>query len=240
MRWAEFLAPTTPYKDEEVSKPINSFQYAGPLRIPPENFQIRVRKEDATQDSVNSRLVESWNAAVPTQQAPYYRTDIPGGGVAVQLEKRGGPKSDAHAPPSLDAVYFDMAPLSSRTDKRDFRQAKPYDTTGPSLALNPFFDRYDPTRDPRNMLREVRSAVYELKEADRGIKESERIRSRTFNNRYMPEGETSVKLTEWFDLLRPKVDNPEVVYRNQSELWKMGSKEPSNQTTPELAGHVSQ
>jgi hypothetical protein len=91
--------------------------------------------------------------------------------------------------------------------------------------MNPFFDRYDPTRDPRNMLREVRSAVYETKEVDRGIKESERIRARTFNNRYMSEGETSIKLTEWTELLRPKIDNPEIVYRNQSELWKLGSKD---------------
>jgi hypothetical protein len=225
MKWAEFLIPTTPYKDEETSKPINSFQYAGPLRIPPENFQLRVRKENGTHDTVNSRYVESWNADVPQQQTPYYRSDIPGGGVVVQLEKRGGPKSDSHPPPMLDAVYYDMAPLSSRTDKRDFRQSKPYDTTGPNLAMNPFFDRYDPTRDPRNMLREVRSAVYETKEVDRGIKESERIRARTFNNRYMSEGETSIKLTEWTELLRPKIDNPEIVYRNQSELWKLGSKD---------------
>jgi hypothetical protein len=118
-----------------------------------------------------------------------------------------------------------MAPLSSRTDVRDFRQAKPYDSTGPSLALNPFFDRYDPTRDPRNMIREVRSVVYELKEADKGIKESERIRERTFTNRNVPEGSTSISLTEWQDLLRPKIDNIEVVYRPQGGLWALGSKD---------------
>lgn len=125
---------------------------------------------------------------------------------------------------NLTPVYMDMAPLSSRTDKRDFRQSQPYVPTGPNLAENPFFDRYDPTRDPRNMLREVRSAVYENKEADRGIQESERIRERVFADRNVPEGETPIKLTEWFDLLRPKIDNPEVVYRNQSQVWKLGSK----------------
>ena len=117
-----------------------------------------------------------------------------------------------------------MAPLSSRTDKRDFRQSKPYDTSGPSLALNPFFDRYDPTRDPRNMIREVRSVVYELKESDRGIKESERIRQRVFTDRTVPEGSTSVSLTEWQDLLRPKFDNIEIVYRQNGGLGKMGAK----------------
>jgi len=130
---------------------------------------------------------------------------------------------DSGKPETLDAVHQDMAPLSSRQDLRDFRQSKPYDSSGPNLSLNPFFDRYDPTRDPRNMVREVRSAVYEPKEGDRGIQESERIRARTFTNRYVPESETPVALTEWFNLLRPKIDNPEVVYRNQNATWSLGS-----------------
>jgi hypothetical protein len=74
------------------------------------------------------------------------------------------------------------------------------------------------------MIREVRSVVYELKEADRGIQESERIRERTFTNRTNPEGSTRIGLTEWQDLLRPKIDNIEVVYRQQGGLWSLGSK----------------
>jgi hypothetical protein len=134
-------------------------------------------------------------------------------------------KMDSSVPTSLDTVYQDMAPLSSRTDIRDFRQSQPYDPTAPNLSLNPFFDRYDPTRDPRNMVREVRSAVYEPKEADRGITESERIRARTFTNRYMEEDQTPVALTEWYNLMRPKVDNPEIIYRTQgvTALDKMGA-----------------
>jgi len=114
--------------------------------------------------------------------------------------------------------------LSSRTDKRDFRQSVPFDPTGAKLSQNPFFDRYDPTRDPRNMVRELRSVVYELKQADRGLKESEKIRYRNFANRYMKEGETPVALTQAGDLLRPKIDNPEVVYRGQKTLWSLGSE----------------
>jgi hypothetical protein len=87
------------------------------------------------------------------------------------------------------------------------------------------------------MVREVRSAVYEIKDTDRGIKESERIRQRTFADRYEKEGETPTNLTQWFDLLRPKIDNPEIVYRNQSQIWKLG--EPVNQTESQSAHHVS-
>ena len=130
---------------------------------------------------------------------------------------------DSSVPASLNTVYQDMAPLSSRTDIRDFRQSQPYDPSAPNLSLNPFFDRYDPTRDPRNMVREVRAVVYEPKEADRGIEESERIRARTFTNRYMEEDKTPVGLTEWYNLMRPKVDNPEIIYRKQTPLEKMGA-----------------
>jgi len=346
-------------------------QFAGPLRIPPANFQPRVRKETNTRDTVNARAIESWNATTPVQQSGIVRfgmdgaivTQTPKGAnfekaadayrvptaddldrfritidnskipltndaqrvqsfikyfmksivevydtnnglyfsgalmdffpsqtdrrdflnLATEREQKGilealsayyrnntyrssysgtnsgshdtndfiknfkeevlnafriqrrkntedvtNPKyakMDSNVPASLDTVYQDMAPLSSRTDIRDFRQSQPYDPTAPNLSLNPFFDRYDPTRDPRNMVREVRSAVYEPKEADRGLTESERIRARTFTNRYMAEDQTPVALTEWYNLMRPKVDNPEIIYRTQgvSVLDKMGA-----------------
>jgi hypothetical protein len=209
MQWAT-------YKSEEpgmqTTQEIESFQYAGPLRIPPPVFQIRSRKETGTIDTVNARYIENTATALKQKQIGNDRDVFNKEREILSLKTDKNP-------------FFDMAPLSSRTDVRDFRQAKPYDSTGPSLALNPFFDRYDPTRDPRNMIREVRSVVYELKESDKGIKESERIRERTFNNRNMPEGSTSISLTEWQDLLRPKIDNIEVVYRPQGGLWALGSKD---------------
>ena len=204
MRWSDFLAIKP---EENPSQEIQSFQYAGPLRIPPPIFQVRSRKETGTIDTINSRTVETKAAALKYKTSEFVRSD-----------------DIKDVAQNIPQEFYDMAPLSSRTDKRDFRQSKPYDTSGPSLALNPFFDRYDPTRDPRNMIREVRSVVYELKESDRGIKESERIRQRTFTNRTVPEGSTPVSLTEWQDLLRPKFDNIEIVYRQNGGLGKMGAK----------------
>ena len=272
MQWADFKIPSEP------SQEIESFQYAGPLRIPPPLFQPRSRKEVSTTDTINSRLMESTASSLKHKQEEFYRPDAdPNSKTQEQiesllnttdpLEQNAGLsayratynafiernkkyytsnvpflKDEANAAgrlaqanaiealrlapsrPPVKPVFFDMAPLSSRTDTRDFRQSKPYDTTGPSLAMNPFFDRYDPTRDPRNMIREVRSVVYELKVPDRGIQESERIRERTFTNRTTPEGSTHIGLTQWQDLLRPKIDNIEVVYRQQGGLWSLGSK----------------
>jgi len=215
MQWATYNSGSDKKKDfRDEEQVYNSYtpQYAGPLRIPPASFQPRVRKETSAMDTTNSRYIENWNTAVPIQQTEYNRSQ------SEDVSKN----TDSHVPKSLQTTFMDMAPLSSRTDPRDFRQSQPYIPSGPNLAENPFFDRYDPTRDPKNMVREVRSAVYELKEADRGLSESERLRQRTFTDRYEKEGETSIKLTQWFDLLRPKIDNPEIVYRNQSQIWKLG------------------
>ena len=337
--------------------------FEGPVRIPPENFQLRVRKEINTRDTVNARYIESWNTNTPIQQSRTLQTatatvpnfnrfadayriptnssspdgdgaailsqvpdyNVPLGAAdssipdeqspqyafinlfmkavdtydtknklyvdgalhdmfktptdkknflnqSIQAEKsailgimkstyidptfsgksptdkirilksaaldafciqrqknvdaitnRLNKSLDAVQPDSLNSVYQDMSPLSSRQDPRDFRQSVPYDASSPKLAENPYFDRYDPTRDPRNMVRELRSAVYEPKMADTGIQESERIRARTFTNRYTEEKETPIALTQWYDLMRPKIDNPEIVYRNQSATWKLGS-----------------
>ncbi len=195
---------------------------AGPLRIPGENFQLRVRKEADTKDTANARLVETWTAQVPNQQEEYFRTDLPDGGFLVKATSVAARNRDSRVPERLKATYEDMLPQSSRIDKRDFRQARPYDPTGPGLSLNPYFDRYDPTRDPRNMIREVQSVVYENKEPERGQSADARIRERVFANRY---GEAPTRLTQAHELLRPKIDNPEVVYRGQKtdNLWKYGS-----------------
>lgn len=191
-----------------------------PIRIPAENFQLRMRKEADTKDTANARLVETWTAQVPIQQEEYFRADLPDGGIMTASRKRDAPPRDSRVPASLQAKAQDMMPISSRIDKRDFRQSRPYDPAGPGLALNPYFDRYDPTRDPRNMIREVKSVVYETKEAERGHSADARIRERTFANRY---DEASTRLTQAHELLRPKIDSPEVVYRSQNTLWKYGS-----------------
>jgi hypothetical protein len=42
-------------------------QFAGPLRIPPANFQPRVRQEHNARDTANARFIESWNAKMKSQ-----------------------------------------------------------------------------------------------------------------------------------------------------------------------------
>jgi hypothetical protein len=158
-------------------------------------MQLRVRKETATHDTINARQFEAWQSDAPIQQ----------GGVNV--------------PSATRAEYYDMMPLSSRADKRDFRQSQPFVAEAPQLAENPYFDRYDPTRDPRNMVREVRSVVYEVKEAERGVEESKRILERGYATRWVPEGMDSAPLLA-FEVMRPKIDSIEVNYRDTAKHYR--------------------
>jgi hypothetical protein len=170
----------------------NPLAYAGPVRIPPAKMQLRVRRETNTYDTINARQFESWQTATPIVQ--------------------GGTIGDD--PTRMRPVFYDMAPQNSRTDKQDYRQSQPFVANGPSLAMNPYFDRYDPTRDPRNMIREVRSVVYEDKEADRGLEESRRLVDRAYVNRWLREGdeeELRASLSA-YEVMRPKVDTIDTTY----------------------------
>lgn len=170
--------------------------YAGPVRIPPPQMQLRVRRETNTYDTINARQFEVWNSSAPVVQGGTINDDVT----------------------NMKPVFYDMAPLSSRTDKQDYRQSQPFVATGPSLAMNPYFDRYDPTRDPRNMIRELRSVVYEEKEADRGLSESKRLSERGYLSRWVPEGtslEDMKASLDAYEVMRPKVDNIADVYKSQ-------------------------
>jgi hypothetical protein len=189
------------------------FEYAGPLRIPPPKMQLRVRREASTTDTVNARYSEQWQTDAPIKQSNFLADNV-----ANIKTNEGGDMSKYGGLP-----FYDMAPLSSRTESRDYRQAQPYIPTGPSLAQNPFFDRYDPTRDPRNMIREVRSAVYEDKDADRGIEESKRLLERGLTNRWVPEGSSNESMKESlmsYDMLRPKMDDITKEYRSAAAAAK--------------------
>jgi hypothetical protein len=177
----------------------NPLAYAGPVRIPPAKMQLRVRRETNTHDTINARQFESWQTAAPVVQ--------------------GGTIDDDRT--QMRPVFYDMAPQNSRTDKQDYRQSQPFVANGPSLAMNPYFDRYDPTRDPRNMIREVRSVVYENKEADRGLEESRRLVDRAYVNRWLREGdeeELRASLSA-YEVMRPKVDTIDTSYVVQAPTF---------------------
>lgn len=183
------------------------FLYAGEPRIPPPSMQIRTRKEPATKDTVNARFFEQWQT-----DAPHLTTNRPDGGL----------------PPVLD-----MNPINTRNNDNKYRQSQPFVVNGPQLGMNPYFDRYDPTFDPRNAIRELRSVVYEDKGGERGITETRRILDRGFTSRWVPEGYSTVNNMDSllsYELLRPKTDDITKNYR---------STFTTNQNAPQQSYHAS-
>jgi hypothetical protein len=159
-----------------------------PIRIGPtpqlvlNEFSARNLREKPTRDVVNAREYLRWNADVP------YR-----------------------APPANNApVFYDMAPLSSRSqDRSAFMQSQPFIVDAPPYQNNPYFTKYDITSDPRNIVRELRTAVVE-NDFEKGESESEKMYSRGFDSRFIPvkkEEALKKKALDDYEFLKPKMDD---------------------------------
>ena len=215
-----------------------TFPYAGKVRIPPKQFQLRNRIENSTRDWVNAKQFEHWQTDTPSLTNNFPKMVYAKGRIYENVNDRPigyssmsdeenlkmsqqyygvtntsnlsykNPESD-RAPSyarktietSIDPVtgykqpnykltnipYYDMEPMNTRGDARDYKQSQPYVAGGPDLEYNPYFDRYDPVRDPRNAVRELRSAVYEDKGTNRSEIESVKFLRRQFEHRWNSE-----------------------------------------------------
>jgi hypothetical protein len=170
--------------------------YAGVPHIPPPIMQLRVRKEVSTRDAVNARQFEKWQTDPPA--VPYRdRPDLSG-----------------------TRIVLDMNPINTRGSSTDYRQSQPYIPSAPQLGQNPYFDRYDPQFDPRNAIRELRSAVYEDKSSERAVLESKRIMDRGYTSRWVPEGYAETTMMNSllsYEQLRPRSDDIRKNYRKTNQ-----------------------
>lgn len=87
-----------------------------------------------------------------------------------------------------------------------------------NLSQNPYFDKYDPAGDSRNVIRELRGVVSE-DVVDRGFRQSQKLLTRELDShRWVPQGQAQSQgldqLTA-FELMRPKVDNININYRKK-------------------------
>lgn len=121
------------------------------------SMNIRSRRELSTRDAANIRQFEHWQTDGPALQND--RPDL------------NGPK-----------ILYDMNPTDSRKqDGKQFLQNRPMKAGQDSFSQNPYFEGYAPVFDPRNAIREVRSAIYEDR-FDKGMRESKRLLARSFTN----------------------------------------------------------
>ncbi len=154
-------------------------------------FSARSLREQPTRDVMNARTYSHWNADEPQYVG-------------------GRPKNQNGAP------FYDMAPLNSRNqDRTQFMQAQPFVVDAPPFQDNPYFAKYDITSDPRNITRELRSAVTE-NDAERGVDESRRMFARGFDSRYVPTTKQDEDLQKALNndtFLRPTMNNMQQDYR---------------------------
>jgi hypothetical protein len=162
---------------------------SGPALVMPQ-FSIRSRREQPVRDVFNARQYEHWNNDV------------------------GSPEQNFHDN-TRGAAHYDMNPINTRTVERDYRQSQPYVVDGKQSFANPYFQKFDATRDPRNVAREMQSAVYEYN-PPRDQEVSKKLMSRNFENPFMPEPEVKASYEKAVDVyagMRPKLNNMKAVFR---------------------------
>ena len=195
--WARFAS-------SGVSSDMTAPVVRDPTMIPPACGGLRIRKEPAGRDAINSRSWDFFHATPPTQTS------------SEDLMRRGVP------------VYMDVNPINTRTTTTQFRQQPQYipdpvrhegalgipsAAAPPTLPRGGFYgneytQRMDSTGlDSRNMIRELRSAVVE-DNRERQIDASRQLAARQFYDRWMPARvATDAASLQAYELLKPKVDD---------------------------------
>jgi len=105
---------------------------------------------------------------------------------------------------------LDMNPINSRSsDAKLYYQSQGMKAGQDSFTENPYFGDYAPSFDPRNAIRELRSAVFEDR-FDRGVRESGKILGRCFTNAWASENQEQIQA---YESLRPQKDDITTDYR---------------------------
>lgn len=183
-----------------------------PTALSPACGGLRIRREYAARDAINSRAWDFFHATPPTQTS------------SANMIRRSATDG---APP----VYMDMNPIASRTNTVQYRLQPDYmpdpvrkpmtdadlgvapaaaapSLPPPLLSENYYTQRLDAGGfDSRNMIRELRSAVVE-DNRERQVDASRLLAQRQFYDRWMPPvTATDASALQAYELLRPKSDD---------------------------------
>ena len=163
--------------------------------VPYPEMVIRSRRELSTRDTANARNFEIWQTT---------------------------PKYLANDRPDLNQQrpFQDFAPISSRMNERNYTNQPRYDADSAvadskNLSQNAYFNKYDPSYDNRNAVRELQSVVYEDKSGE-GIPQSQHLLRRNFDNRWISGVEID-KITQARLILRPSMDDIRKIYWSKDD-----------------------
>lgn len=205
-------------------------------------LSIRSRREQNTRETVNARHVEQWLSDGPTFRggmsldthglsSRLYREDLDrnaqfSGNAEIRNDSELTGRVtkalaniqllEAHirtlsAGASMDAAVKDLKDQyglykalveAQKTELID------------SFGQNPYFDKFSPANDSRNVARELRSVVYEDL-SDRGVAESKKLLERSFESRWSTQkaqAQAGPNPVEAFELLRPSINQMNKTY----------------------------
>jgi hypothetical protein len=182
-----------------------------PSLISPACGGLRIRREGAARDNINSRAWDFFHATPPTQVATATLAEF--------------------ARDTGRAVYMDMNPINTRTSDVKFRMQPEYMPDPPrpaprsddlgvpataeaaKIPSNKFSENYYTQRldaggfDARNIIRELRSAVTE-DNRERQVEADRALAQRQFYDRWLPaRAATDAAALQAYELLRPKQDD---------------------------------
>jgi hypothetical protein len=212
-------------------------------QIPYPCFSLRSRRETNTIDTANVRLVEYQQNDVPTNKPsvrgvdPYqdmnpipsrlYREDMrQSQPFVIPVLNPRQIEEEAYIEKSIQAALKRIQELNAsgvRSEELKVQEElyrvlllRRKQTGIDALTKNPYFEKYDVEGDTRNIIRELRSSVYE-DITDRGTAESQKFLRRGMENRWMPAGfakaERLDRLNASYELvMRPTFNRQEKTY----------------------------
>ena len=157
------------------------------LRVPRPEMSIRSRRDLDARDAANARNFEHWQT--DGKYMTYNRPDV-----------------------NSQAPFHVFLPINSRYENRNYTSQPRYDADTSKLGQNKYFDKYDPSFDNRNAIRELQGVVYEDKIID-GIKENNEMLSRQLENRWLTPEQQQQQIQASTEL-RPNRDDYTKVFRD--------------------------
>ena len=178
------------------------------------SMNVRSRREMNTRDAANIRQFEHWQT-----DAPYLQMDRP---------DLSGAK-----------ILSDMNPTNSRKlNGALYLQNRPMKPGQDSFTKNPYFNDYAPEYDPRNAVREVRSAIYENR-FEKGLTESKRLLERSFTTQWVDptyvqdNNLNTLNSLEAYEMLRPQQDDITRSFRGKPDKNPIVSTHVGRKPKPE-------
>ena len=201
------MDPTAKWDELERDRRFGLPNMPDPTGLRPSCNVLRVRKEAAARDSINSRAWDNFHATPPTQVA------------------------SAAVTSATIPIFMDMNPIASRTNNIQYRTQPQYIPDPPrgvatssdlgvpplpagvsqpskNFSENGYTQRLDAGgSDGRNMIRELRGAVVE-DNLERQIDSARHLAQRQFYDRWLP-AKTAVDASslQAYELLKPKQDD---------------------------------